>query len=122
MPRQIDPVGEQNAQLPIFPTITKAVDTDTSYTCILNTHWNGCLVVYTQTATQCPLPDAVRQDLLARGYALAVARCAERLEIGQDKTYHMQQIQGFFSRRCGTPDHVHEMGDRFDLLPPVMKE
>ena len=122
MQTQIEPLGERSAPPPIVPTITKAVDIDTSYTCVINTNWNGCLVVYAQTATQCPLPETIRQDLLARGYALAVARCAEKMEMGQDKTYHIQQILGFFSRRCGTPDHVHEMGDGFDLLPPLIKK
>jgi hypothetical protein len=125
MPTQIEafePSGEHNAPPPIVLTITKAVDIDTSYTCFINTNWNGCLVVYAQTATQRPLPDAIRHDLLARGYALAVARCAEKMEFGQDKTYHVQQIQGVFSRRCGTPAHVHEIRNSFDLLPPVIKE
>jgi hypothetical protein len=111
----------QNDPLLIVPAITKAIDTDTSYTCFMTTDWNGCLVVYAQTAIDPSLPDALRADLLARGYALAIARCEEKAETGQDKTYHIQQIQGFFSRRCGTPEHVREIGDGFDILPPVMK-
>lgn len=117
----IELFGRQNDPLLVVPTITKAIDTDTSYTCFTTPNWNGCLVVYAQTATDPSLPDPLRADLLARGYALAIARCEEKVEIGQDKTYHIRQIQRFFSRRCGNPDQVHEIGGDFDILPPVMK-
>ena len=117
----IEPFGQQNDPLLIAPAITKAIDTDTSYTCFMTTDWNRCLVVYAQTAMDPSLPDALCADLLAGGYALAIARYEEKVETGRDKTYHIQQIQGFFSRRCGNPDHVHEIGGGFDILPPVMK-
>ena len=90
-------------------TITRSIDSDTRYTCLLPPDWNGRLVVYTQPSSPPSLPDSLCQEWLNRGYAFAIARYPEAQPDQAD--HHRQQLRSFFVRRCGTPQHVYEMRD-----------
>ena len=91
------------------PTITKSIDSDTRYTCFLPPDWNGCLVTYTQLSSSSLLLDALCQEWLSQGYALAIAQFPET-QLNR-VNHHRQQLQSFFVKRCGTPRQVYEAGD-----------
>lgn len=101
-------------------TITKAIDSDTRYTCFLPPDWKGRLVVYPQPSSHPPLSDSLFQEWLSQGYALAIARYLKKVHLGQEDQddHHLQQLLGFFTRRCGTPRQVYKWGMHQNKIRP----
>jgi hypothetical protein len=89
--------------------IAKAIDEDTCYRCFLAGNWNGELVVYAQVATTPGMSAVLRDHWLAQGYAIAIASYVPAEHSRRDRAYHLRQVQGLFSRRCGQPQSVHEI-------------
>jgi hypothetical protein len=101
-----------------IPTITKAIDSDTRYTCLLPSDWNGGLVMYLQLSSRPPLADSLCQEWFRRGYALAIAQYSGKGQLDQ-AGHHRRQLLSFFARRCGTPQQVCEISDTPGENPPT---
>ena len=95
--------------------IAKAIDEDICYRCFLAEDWNGELIVYAHTATDFKMSAGLRENWLAQGYAVAIASYAQAEDSRRDRAYHLQQIQGLFSRRCGQPQVVYEIDPQEEM-------